>query len=304
MEFYMGVDIYRNYIVIIEEGSLSAASRKLRTAQPALSNQMKTLEEKFGTKLVVMKKGVRRIQLTEAGQVLYEKAKYLCELEEVAAREIRELKDGVSGALRIGLSPAASDQVVKQFLADFHDLYPNIRFELYEVSPDEISELLLSGICEIGIVRASLQQPELFHHYSLDRERLAVLFLKNGAWLKDAGTSVSLLDLEGIPLCLTRGWLKFIEKSFSEFNIAPKILCISTARLCSLTWAMEGKGVALVPVDSLERFSEKLSCVAISEENYSINKSLITLKTKSLSAVGQRFLLHCREKLNKKWELF
>ncbi|MBQ3159193.1 MAG: LysR family transcriptional regulator, partial [Clostridia bacterium] len=72
----MNLQYYYNFVTIVEEGSLTAASRKLHIAQPALSNQIKAMEEKYGTRLFF--RGARRLELTDAGMILYQKAKRMC----------------------------------------------------------------------------------------------------------------------------------------------------------------------------------------------------------------------------------
>ena len=62
----MDMEYYRNFIAIVEAGSLSAASKRVHVAQPALSNQLKLLQKKFGTQLVNIRRGVHNIELTNA----------------------------------------------------------------------------------------------------------------------------------------------------------------------------------------------------------------------------------------------
>ena len=59
----MDMEYYRNFIAIVEAGSLSAASKRVHVAQPALSNQLKLLQKKFGTQLVNIRRGVSLRQL-------------------------------------------------------------------------------------------------------------------------------------------------------------------------------------------------------------------------------------------------
>ena len=61
----MDMEYYRNFIAIVEAGSLSAASKRVHVAQPALSNQLKLLQKKFGTQLVNIRRGVHNIELTQ-----------------------------------------------------------------------------------------------------------------------------------------------------------------------------------------------------------------------------------------------
>ena len=82
----MNLAYYANYVTIVEEGSLTAAARKLRIAQPALSNQIKALETAYGARLFY--RGARKLELTDAGQILYQKAKWMIEVETAARNEI------------------------------------------------------------------------------------------------------------------------------------------------------------------------------------------------------------------------
>ena len=78
----MNIEYYRNFIAIVEAGSISAAAKRVAVAQPALSNQLKTLQKKFGTPLLNLKRGGHTVELTEAGCILYNKAKYICSTED------------------------------------------------------------------------------------------------------------------------------------------------------------------------------------------------------------------------------
>lgn len=66
----MDIEYYRNFIAIVEAGSILGASKKLSIAQPALSKQIKVMQRYFDTQLIIAKRGSHRIELTDAGKVL------------------------------------------------------------------------------------------------------------------------------------------------------------------------------------------------------------------------------------------
>lgn len=74
----MDFEFYRNFITVAEAGNLTAAARKLAVAQPALSAQLKILEEHYGTPLIKTKRGQRQLQLTEAGEAFGKCPQALC----------------------------------------------------------------------------------------------------------------------------------------------------------------------------------------------------------------------------------
>ena len=109
----MNIEYYRNFIAIVEAGSISAAAKRVAVAQPALSNQLKTLQKKFGTPLLNLKRGGHTVELTEAGCILYNKAKYICSTEDNIIKEIADCAGGFSGTLRLSLSPSMSISFIK-----------------------------------------------------------------------------------------------------------------------------------------------------------------------------------------------
>ena len=90
-----------HFVTVVKEGTISGAARKLNLSQPPLSTQMKQLEDEFGC--VLFERGSRKIQLTEAGQLLYERAVTMLELSEATRRELLDYNSGLTGALRLGV---------------------------------------------------------------------------------------------------------------------------------------------------------------------------------------------------------
>ena len=88
----MNLEHYRNFITIVETGTISGAAEKLHIAQPALSNQIKNLEREYGAPLLT--RGSRRVELTDAGRIMYSRAKSIAELENSARREIADCAAG------------------------------------------------------------------------------------------------------------------------------------------------------------------------------------------------------------------
>ena len=118
----MNLQYYYNFVTIVEEGSLTAASRNLHIAQPALSNQIKAMEQKYGTRLFF--RGARRLELTDAGMILYQQAKRMCEIEQAAKNEIASGFSGQKGTLRFGVTPSlAGGKITDVLSTGANDVY-------------------------------------------------------------------------------------------------------------------------------------------------------------------------------------
>ena len=114
----MNLEFYRNFLSIVECGTLSATACALHVAQSALSNQVKQLEKEYGVPL--FDRGARKMQLTDAGQILYEKARNMILLEDAARKELQSYAEGAAGVLRIGMTQAYPDAQMTQLLLSFH----------------------------------------------------------------------------------------------------------------------------------------------------------------------------------------
>ena len=96
----MDIRTMQYYLAVVREGTISAAAQALHVAQPSLSHQMKELEEELGATLFV--RGNRKITLTEEGMVLRKRAEEMVRLMQMTEDEISQIKNRVSGSVRIG----------------------------------------------------------------------------------------------------------------------------------------------------------------------------------------------------------
>ena len=134
----------------------------MHVAQPALSKQLKTLENFFGAKLIITTRGSRQLILTEAGRILYQKAKYICSLEDLARNEIDNIIGGAVGTLRISAANSRSSLFISTSLKDFCQLYPKVTYEIYEGGIAEQAQQLLNGITELGILSVPITHEDSF----------------------------------------------------------------------------------------------------------------------------------------------
>ena len=272
----MNIEYYRNFIAIVEAGSISAAAKRVAVAQPALSNQLKTLQKKFGTPLLNLKRGGHTVELTEAGCILYNKAKYICSTEDNIIKEIADCAGGFSGTLRLSLSPSMSISFIKNYLSRFSRQYPQINYELYEVPIDEQTQQLLDGKTEITIYRK--------------RDRLIALFHKDSPYLNGNKPHILLDDLEDVPLCLSRGCSTLFLNTCSDSRLLPQVLSINTTKLSTIAWATQNIGVAIVPAEKYELFDPCLVPKQIEDERLFVEKTLSVVKGRPLSTVAKTFV--------------
>lgn len=292
----MDIEYYRNFITIVDCGNLSTAAKRLHLAQPALTAQVKALQKKYGVDLLRIRRGARSVALTDAGALLYNKARFICAMEESVPPEILSVASGVTGKLSISLSPSMSISFIKNFLSGFAKLYPHVRYELYEVSIQEQTNQLLSGITEIGVANAHLLQPANFETLAHRREQLGLVYHKDTNWIPEDKVYLDLKDLEDVPLCLSRGCSEQFLNICSVSRIYPHILCINTTKLSTITWVQQRQGVAVVPIEMGENFGDDLRVRFLHDDRMYVEKTLYIVKDRPLSAVAKNFLKYYNER--------
>ena len=296
----MNLDYYKNFRVIVETGSLSAAAKKLHIAQSALSSQLKSLEEKFGAELITTSRGIRQVTVTDAGKILYERSDYISKLDDIVEREIAALGSGTEGTLRISLSPSMSIPFISGLLNEFSKLYPKVHYELYEVAVAVLEDQLLNGLTEVGVASAPLAHADEFNIHCTSNLKLAAVYPLNNKWIPVMDEECMPLEaLNNLPVHLSRGCFSVFKNVCTEAQVKPDIVSVNTTKLSTVTWARHGAGIAIIPVGESDFFAGYLCCKTINDARLQIEATLITPKKQNLSPVTKRFIDYCKSKQEK-----
>ncbi len=130
--------------------SFTAAAHALNMTQPAVSMQIKTLEDYLQVQL--FDRQGRSVRLTKAGQALVPHARRIIEMTVDAEKLLRGSNGEVMGHLTIGTSVPSANRVLVYLLARFQKLYPHVQIALPLVSQDELIAKLTSGEFDFGVM--------------------------------------------------------------------------------------------------------------------------------------------------------
>ncbi|MGL5207478.1 MAG: LysR family transcriptional regulator [Acidaminococcaceae bacterium] len=290
----MDIEIYRNFLAIINAGSVTAAAERMHITQPSLSKQLRILEGFYGGPLILLQRGRKEIILTEAGRVLYEKAKYICSLEDSAKTEIDSINEGVVGVLRLSIAYSRSPLFISRSIKKFSQLYPKVTYEIYEAIAAEQTQQLLNGLTEIGITTTKLNRPEAFDVLFSRPERMVAVFNIHSPWL-DARKSLELKDLANIPLSLSGSGGTVFRRVCTESNFTPRIMSVNTTKSTTLQWAKDDIAVAIVTAEENEYFGEGLVDKRLDDKRFDIQKDIVKVKDRPLSRIAEKFIEFYRE---------
>lgn len=140
----------RYFTAVAAHGSFSRAGEHLHLTQPALSRQVKDLEDELGLPLLV--RGKNSITLTDAGELFYEEARELLSRADHAVQRVRARSKGET--LRIGYVSSLTAGVLPRALERFQHAMPQVRVELLDLPPGEVHRQGSAGLVDLVITAA------------------------------------------------------------------------------------------------------------------------------------------------------
>jgi DNA-binding transcriptional LysR family regulator len=204
----------RHFVALAEELHFARAAKKLRMAQPPLSQSIMRLEESLGAKL--FDRSSRTVQLTPAGRALLPEARDIVARAELAQRLVERVAAQGLVRLRIGFVPMSATLTLPRAIRAFSKIYPHVEIQLQERTSASQVEALRSGALDLGILvreivdTAGLQLRRI--------ERYAFVAAVPRDWPLAKRTSLRVGDFAGAPLILFPQQL--VPKFFEEFQEA------------------------------------------------------------------------------------
>ena len=140
------------FCAVVEKSSFSQAAERLGVTQPAVSLQVRALEERLGQTL--LDRSGRRVEPTEAGLRLYRSAQRMLALEEQLYDEVADESGGLQGTLAIGASTGPGAHLVPLLLCEFQRAHPELHVALSIWDTQTVSEKVAQRELELGVVGA------------------------------------------------------------------------------------------------------------------------------------------------------
>ena len=283
----IGIKDMRAFFAIVEEGNISHAAQRLGIAQPALSRQMKHLEEDLHVKL--FERGSRRIRLTEAGQVLYNRVESILGMVDGTVREIKEIGSGTKGTIRIGTITTSGAMILPDLIAEFRKTYPEVTFEIWEAEGARIIELLDSRLIEIAITRTQVDNLA-YELLVLPNEPLVVVMNSENICGEDEET-VRLEELKEQPMIIPLRWKSNFIAACKKLDFEPQIICVSDSIVQDLLMVKMNLGAAMIPVSSKRLLTDgDLIYKRIIEPEMTTHTVVAWRKNQTLSTACKNFI--------------
>ncbi|WP_434662689.1 LysR substrate-binding domain-containing protein [Klebsiella sp. MISC125] len=285
----------RYFLAVAEEGHFGRAAQRLHIVQPALSMQIKALEEELGGPLFV--RTSRKVELTEAGLLLQTEARRTLEQAERTRLTVQRSIRGETGHVRVGFAGNAvfSGRLTNDLRA-FRRTYPDADLVVSEVAPLLQADAILAGQLDVGYT----PDHSKIHDSALMAEEVGlwhrqVAMADDHPLASQAALTIAMLVEEPLIFYDTHGADEPLYTALTTImGHAPRIAHCTASTLSVLALAAAGQGLALVP-DPLKHVSiPGLVYRPLDASELSANLMLISRRKENNGAV-QAFLQIARE---------
>lgn len=239
----------RLFLAVAQELHFRKAAEQMHIAQPALSQQIKSLETRLGVQLFARHN--RRVELTRAGHALVEHARRTLVQAEHAVEVTRAAARGEAGLLRLGFVGSVSYQLLPTLVRHIRDRAPGLELQLTQLTTDAQIDALMRGEIDVGIARRDgAATPRQLRHFPLLHEPINAVLPLGHRLAREQTLPLSALQREAfifppreharrfhdwlLQLCLTAGFSPRIGQRTLQF---PALIGLVAA----------GLGVGLVP---------------------------------------------------------
>lgn len=256
------------FSIVAQRGSFSAAADQLHMSQPGVSQHIHDLEVGLGTQL--FRRGRRGVELTDAGEKLYEYTIQILHLVIEAESAVTQVENLSSGQLYIGATPGVSAYLLPSWIQNFHLRYPRLMVALYTGITSEVIAGVLGKRSDLGFIEGELSENQ---HENLgilalqDIELFVVIGAKHPWWGREA---IQAQELNGQPFIhrqphsQTRIWL---EQIFFENSLTLPTATEFDNQESIKQAVISGMGITILPMYAVqdEQANGRLQVLPISD---------------------------------------
>jgi len=281
----------RYFVAVAQMENVSRAALKLHVSQPALSRQIRDLEDEIG--FCLLERTAKSVRLTEAGRVFLNDARALLQQAAEAVKKARAVAGAEPAELHVGYSPAPFAHVLPKALRAFQSAMPDVHVRLHDLSYQAILAGMREGRLQLGLIVRPPKATSLgdLRYEELFRERVCVAVAPQHPFARRR--TIPLAEVASEPLIgLTRedypGYYDILSIVFSKANRKPRVVEEHDSMSGVISSVEAGTGVAMV-VDVFDySFGNRIKLLHVSPEPKPISIGVAALKGK-LSLAAEKF---------------
>jgi LysR family transcriptional activator of glutamate synthase operon len=285
----------RYLVALAEELNFTRAAEREHVAQPALSQQIRRLEEEVG--LALVERTTRHVALTDAGEVLVVRARRMLAELEAAGTELQALRGMDTGHVTIGSMHTMGPIDLSLPLALFHDLHPGVGLTVREQSSEEMAEML--RVDEIDLAFLSVTERVESHglglHQLVSEELVVLLPLVHPL---SGRAEVRMAELADEQFISFRAGARLRELLFAagrEAGFEPRVTLESNESQRIRRLVARGLGVAILPRSDADRPGAEVAVARLVAPSLRRDITLAWREGRRLAPAAAAFLDLARE---------
>ena len=241
----VGLRHFEAFLTIVRMGNFTRAATALNLSQPALTVQIRQLEEELGIRL--FDRNTRRVMLTEPGREFVAPLERLLVDIDSIVRHASDFRKRRRGVVAVAALPSVAEGILPDAIREVTDRYEGVVVTVRDVVAEHVRGLVKTKEVDFGVGTLERPDPEIAFE-TLFVDSLCAFLPKNHIFRNR--TQLRLADLAGQPLILpSRGSSahKIVEAALQQNQIAARITHEPTHMSTALGMVRAGLGVAILP---------------------------------------------------------
>lgn len=283
------------FVEVVKQGGMTKASKSLYIAQPTISKAIKDIEAEMAVPLFDRSK--RNLVLTDAGKIFFNKCKEIISLYDNLPTEINSLYGLETGHINISMSAVMSMRKFIGVLGDFHQLYPNITYNLIESGGKTTENLILNDEVDIGVTTLPVDH-HLFESISLNKEDLRVVLYREHPLAYKTKIKMEELAEENFILFNEDFYLndKIIENA-KNAGFVPNMASQISQWSVIENLIINKLGITILPATISELLNDDVKMIQLENANTEWELGVVWKKDKRLSHATNKWIEFLKEKL-------
>ena len=267
------------FVVVAEELNITRAAERLKMSQPPLSAQIKGLEAELGVQLFI--RGKQQLTITEAGRLLYRRARQILELSDQTQQEL--------------LVEGRAPYLLSRWIAGFRQEFPRVAIHLWNGSGDEVMERVQRGLADLALV-ATPYNAEQLDGFSVGREPWVAMMSKDHPLAAEEGQFLPLRELVGQPLFIPsrRSRLDSIRAWFAEIEKEPTIAGALSSYIDAVALSEQNAGICIYPMTTYN-VSDLIVTKIITESARQVEYALVWKRNDRQTELQEEFINYVQD---------
>ncbi|MEX6357262.1 DNA-binding transcriptional LysR family regulator [Staphylococcus cohnii] len=281
------------FVEVVKQKSMTKAAASLFITQPTISNTIKLLEEEL--EVILFSRYKNQIYLTDAGEAFFFQCKEMLKMYDNIPNELSNLLELKTGRLKIGIPTIINIRILINLISQFHEMYPNITFQLFENGSKKIENDIYYGDLDMGITVLPTNNKN-FNTFSFLEEKLKLVVHKNHKLSKRKTVNIEDLKEQKFILFNSDFYLNDkIKNTCRDYGFNPNMIFETTQWSFIEEMLLNNLGICILPEGILELLDNNLKAIDINEPSMKWELAIIWRKDIIVDSLTKNWIKFLQE---------